>query len=304
MFNAVGIMGKQIDGVFVFILAVSVALLAVITAAMVYFVIKYRGHPNPAQIEGNRLLETAWTVVPVIVVLIMFYYGSLAYTERQRFPEGAMVVGVTARQWAWSFEYANGVLSDVLKVPAGRPVRLELVSEDVIHSLYVPAFRVKEDVVPGREGALWFRADEEGTYDLFCTEYCGLGHSFMLSSVSVMPEEEFEEWLTAELKPPATPVAVMPGQELIKTKGCTVCHTTDGQPLIGPTFKGIFGRTSVVVTDGREREVVVDEAYIKRSELEPQADVVKGFPPVMPSQKGLLTEEEIEAIIEYMKTLR
>jgi cytochrome c oxidase subunit 2 len=303
MFGAVGIMGKQIDGVFLFILVVCVVLLALITASMTYFVIKYRKYPTPAQIEGNRLLETIWTVVPVIVVLTMFYYGSKAYTERGRFPKEAIEVNVTARQWAWSFEYANGLQSDVLNVPVGKPVKLKLTSSDVIHSFYVPAFRVKEDVVPGRQGAIWFAADEEGSYDLFCTEYCGLGHSMMLAKVSVMAQEEFKGWLSAKVEPEALEAAKT-GQELIKAKGCTACHTTDGTPLIGPTFKGIFGRKSIVVTGDRQREVIVDERYLRTSMLEPKADVVKGFPPVMPSHKGILTDEEIEAIIEYLKTLK
>jgi cytochrome c oxidase subunit 2 len=301
MFGAVGILGKEADWVFLFILVICLALLILITALMAYFVIRYRKNPAPAQIEGNRLLETAWTVVPLFLVITMFYYGSIAYTERQRFPDGAMVVNVTARQWSWSFEYENGRQSTVLNIPVGRPVRLTLSSPDVIHSLYVPAFRVKEDVVPGMERALWFTADEKGPYDLFCTEYCGLGHSKMLSSVVVMPVEEFKEWLALET---GTDEVAKKGAELIKIKGCTVCHTEDGTPLIGPSFKGMFGRRSLVVTDGREREVEVDEGYIRRSMLEPRADVVKGFPPIMPSQKGVVSEEEMEAIIEYLKTLK
>jgi cytochrome c oxidase subunit 2 len=168
---------------------------------------------------------------------------------------------------------------------------------------HVPLVRVKEDVVPGRQGAIWCAADEQGIYDLFCTEYCGLGHSMMLAKVSVMAEKEFKGWLSAKVKPEALDAAKT-GQELIKAKGCTACHTTDGTPLIGPTFKGIFGRKSVVVTGGRERAVIVDERYMRTSMLEPKADVVKGFPPVMPSHKGILTDEEIEAIIEYLKTLK
>jgi cytochrome c oxidase subunit 2 len=299
MFGAVSILGKQVDGVFLFILVVCVALLALITALMTYFVIKYRKNPTPAQIEGNRLLEITWTIIPVFVVITMFYYGSMVYTERQRFPEDAMVINVSARQWSWSFTYENGKESTVLNVPIDKPVRLLLRSADIIHSFYVPAFRVKEDIVPGMERALWFTAEEQGTYNLFCTEYCGLGHSLMLARVMVMPEEEFEEWL----KPEAVEVAKA-GLELIKIKGCTTCHTTDGTPLIGPTFKGVFGRKSLVLTEGKEREVRVDEGYIRRSMLEPMADLVKGFPPIMPSQKGVLTAREIEAIIEYLKTLK
>jgi cytochrome c oxidase subunit 2 len=299
MFGAVSILGKQIDGVFLFILVVCVALLALITALMTYFVIKYRKNPSPQQIEGNRLLEITWTVVPVFLVIMMFYYGSTVYTQRHRFPEDAMVINVYSRQWSWSFVYENGKESTVLNIPLGKPVRLLLRSADVIHSFYVPAFRVKEDVVPGMERTLWFTAEEQGAYNLFCTEYCGLGHSLMLARVMVMLEEEFEKWL----KPEAVEVTKT-GLELIKIKGCIACHTTDGSPLIGPTFKGVFGRKSLVLTEGKEREVRVDEGYIRRSMLEPKADLVKGFPPVMPSQEGVLTAREIEAIIEYLKTLK
>jgi cytochrome c oxidase subunit 2 len=164
---------------------------------------------------------------------------------------------------------------------------------------YVPAFRVKEDVVPGMERTLWFTAEEQGTYNLFCTEYCGPGHSLMLARVMVTLEEEFEKWLK-----PETSEVTKTGLELIKIKGCIACHSTDGSPLIGPTFKGVFGRKSLVLTEGKEREVRVDEGYIRRSILEPEADLVKGFPPVMPSQEGVLTAREIEAIIEYLKTLK
>ncbi|MFQ6672614.1 MAG: c-type cytochrome, partial [Candidatus Tectimicrobiota bacterium] len=229
------------------------------------------------------------------------------FKEMRTVPEGATVVQVTGRMWSWLFEYPNGKKSDVLKVPVGKPVKLELNSIDVLHSFYVPAFRIKEDAVPGMNNYLWFNPTEVGTYDVQCAEYCGLRHSYMLTKVEVLPEEDFQKWYAADglvAKAGVEAEGVPRGLELLKVKGCLACHTTDGSPLVGPTFKGAFGRPSTVVSGGQEQTVVVDEAYVRKSMLEPQGDIVKGFPPIMPSQKGLVTEEEMQEIIAYLKTLQ
>jgi cytochrome c oxidase subunit 2 len=306
--EAVSIVGKQVDAAFLFILWICLAMLVLITFLMVFFVIKYRRsiHPNPVNIEGNNLLEIVWTVIPTLLVLAMFYYGWIGYQKMEYAPDDVINVKVTARMWSWLFEYENGRQSDILNVPLGKAVKLELISKDVLHSFYVPAFRLKKDMVPGLKTSLWFEADEAGTYDLFCAEFCGVGHSAMLSSVVVLPEEEYTAWLKGE-KPSEGEETVgeePQGLQLLQVKGCRGCHSIDGSPLVGPTLKGLYESKRKVMAQGQEKEIVADEEYLRRSLLEPAADVVVGFPPIMPSQEGLLTEEEIVAIIEYIKTLK
>lgn len=297
-----------VDHVFLYIVGISTVFLVAITFCMVYFVFKYHRKKNipPANIEGHTLLEVVWTVVPTILVISMFYVGWVGFKKMRTVPPDATIVKVTGRMWSWLFEYPNGKKSDVLKVPLGKPVKLELNSIDVLHSFYVAAFRVKEDVVPGMNNYIWFKPTKVGTYDVQCAEYCGLRHSYMLTKVEVMPEKDFQEWYSANGKVAKAEVAGKgpTTEELLDVKGCLACHTTDGEPLVGPTFKGIFGRKEKVETEGKEREVVVNEAYIRKSLIEPQSDIVVGFPPIMPSQEGLVTEEEIRQIIAYLKGLK
>lgn len=297
-----------VDFVFLYIVGISVVFLVAITFLMVYFVIKYHRSKNipPANIEGHTLLEVTWTVIPTILVLSMFYYGWVGFKEMRTVPKDAAVVKVTGRMWSWLFEYENGRQTKVLKVAVGKPVKLELNSLDVIHSFYVAAFRIKEDVVPGTNNYLWFEPTVVGTYDVQCAEYCGLRHSYMMTKVEVMSEKDFQEWYSADGKVAKAEAAekVPTIEELLDIKGCLACHTTDGSPLVGPTFKGIFGRKEIVETEGKERRVVVDEDYIRKSILEPQSDIVVGFPPIMPSQEGIVTEEEMEQIISYLKELK
>lgn len=301
---------SSVDAVFYAISGVSVVLLVGVTAVMIFFVIRYRKsrNPNPENIEGNMTLEILWTVIPTLLVLAMFYVGWKGFVFMRTVPDNAMLVKVTARKWSWSFEYGNGKKTDVLTIPIHTPVKLSISSSDVLHSLFIPAFRVKEDAVPGMETYLWFQPDETGSYDLFCTEYCGVGHSAMITTVEVVPEKEFAAWYKKEKKPVVAtakePKKKLSGQKLIKDKGCIVCHSSDGSKLVGPSFKGIFGRATVVVTAGKERSITADEAYIRKSILDPNADVVKGYPPIMPPQKDLLSTDEVQAIIEHLKTLQ
>jgi cytochrome c oxidase subunit II len=295
-------LSASVDSVFLFIMGISLVLLVGVTGTMVYFAVRYRRsrHPQAENIEGNLALEIVWTVIPTLLVLAIFWVGWKGFVYMRTVPKDAMLVKVTARMWSWGFAYENGRTSDVLKVPVGRPVKLAITSVDVVHSLSIPAFRVKEDAVPGRENYLWFKPELAGTYDLFCTEYCGMGHSAMVTKVDVMAQQEFDSWYrAAQGKAAAGP----DGAKLFAEKGCAACHSIDGSPKVGPTLKGVFGHKVTVLTGGKEREIAADETYLRRSLVDPNADIVKGFPPIMPPQKDVLTDAEIDAVIEYLKTL-
>ena len=266
---------------------------------MVWFVIRYHRSraPEPtSRVEGNLWLEIVWIALPVVLVMAMFWYGWAGYLTLRDVPKGALEVTATARMWSWDFTYANGRTSPKLYVPVGKPVVVNLVSLDVIHGFFLPAFRVKRDVVPGMKNFAWFVATKPGSYDLFCSQYCGTGHSAMISTVEALPEAEFAAWLQQGGG------AEHAGKELLEKHGCLGCHSLDGTSKVGPTFKGIWGRPVTVLTGGKERTITVDEAYLRRSILEPNADVVKGFPPVMPSFAGVLKENEIAATIGFLRS--
>lgn len=291
-----------VDMSFVVILGVSIFFLVSITAVMIYFVIRYHHKRNPKaeNIDGNHKLEIIWTAIPTILVLIMFYYGWVGFQPMQNIPTDAIPIKATAQMWSWSFEYPNGKTSDTLVIPKNKSVALSLDSRDVIHSLYIPAFRVKEDVVPGGNNKMWFIGQELGKYDIFCAEYCGDRHSYMLSKVYVLSEDDYKTWYNTKTvsNDPA-------GLQVLKQRACVSCHSLDGSRIVGPSFKGVWGKTEVVITDGEEREITIDEAYIKHSIYEPDADVVKGYNKgLMIPYKDIVSEEEIASIIEYLKTLK
>jgi len=311
-------MANPADVTFFFIMGISVTLLVLNTGVMIYFVFRYsrKRNPDPAEVKESPALEVLLTVVPTILVLAIFFVGWKGFQYMRTAPPDAMLIKVTARMWSWTFDYENGKQDTVLRVPVRKPVKLLITSTDVLHSLYIPAYRIKEDAVPGRETHLWFLPDEQGSYDLFCTEYCGVEHSSMITKVEVMSRKDFDDWYKGKTAVAGT--AAAPGMKaakkngghahpdtvaLLQVKGCIACHSLDGTPKIGPTFKGAFGKKETVVRNGKERELVVDEAFIRQTLLQPELDRVKGFPPIMPSQKGLLTDREIEEIIEYLKTL-
>src|SRR5512143_2963613 len=247
-------MANPADSTFYFILGIAVTLLVANTAVMIYFVIRYSRKRNPVaeDVHENLPLEIIWTVVPTILVLAIFFVGLKGFQYMRTVPPGAMPVKVMARQWSWTFTYENGKEDSVLRVPVRKPVKLLITSADVLHSLFIPAYRIKEDCVPGMETYLWFLPDQPGSYDLFCTEYCGVGHHEMITKVEVMPEKDFDGWYggkteeaeTEEKKPagkaPAakaaekqTSKAEIPGHEgakLIQVKGCVACHTTERAP--------------------------------------------------------------------------
>lgn len=289
---------EAIDPVFIFIFGASLVLLLGITAVMVYFVIRYRRSRSPeptSTADGNLWLEIVWTALPTLLVLAMFYYGWAGYLTLRNVPEGAMEVNATARMWSWNFAYPGGRSSTKLYVPAGKAVKVNLTSVDVLHGFYIPAFRVKRDVVPGMNNHVWFTTTKPGSYDIFCSSYCGTGHSAMITTVEALPEAEFAAWL----KEGAAGGGVHPGLALLEQHGCLGCHSTDGSPKIGPSFKDIWGRKTIVQSGAAERTITVDEAYLKRAIMEPNADVVKGFAPAMPPYQ--LKQDELNTIISYLR---
>ncbi len=289
---------QAVDPVFLFIFWICLVLLIGITATMVFFVIRYHRSraPQPtSQADGNLWLEIIWTALPAVLVLAMFYYGWSGYLSLRDVPKDAMPVTATARMWSWSFTYANGKTSPKLYVPVGKPIRVELVSQDVLHGFYIPAFRVKRDVVPGMKNYAWFVATRAGSYDLFCSQYCGVGHSKMITTVEAIPPAEFSVWLDQGGSGAG-------GKKLLEKYGCLGCHSLDGTTKVGPSLKGVWGRKEIVVTNGAERSITEGEPYLRQSILDPKADVVKGFPPIMPAFAGTITQEEIAVIIDFFRS--
>jgi cytochrome c oxidase subunit 2 len=238
----------------------------------------------------------------------MFYYGWAGWAPMRKAPKDSFNIQVTGRMWNYTFQYENGKTTDTLFVPMNKAVKLKLISMDVIHGFYIPAFRIKEDVVPGREKMAWFIAQREGLFELFCSEYCGMNHSYMYTYVKVMPEQKFNAWYVDTTKHADAAVVESPtanGKRIMKNIGCFACHTVDGNKLVGPSFKGIYGSKVLVETGGTEHEITVNDAYIKKSIYEPNADVVKGFNKgLMQPYVGQLSEGDIAQITEYLKTLK
>ena len=292
--------GGKIETSFLIVVSACVVLLVMVTVTMLVFLYKYnrKRHPVPKEIKENIPLEVVWTVIPTALVLFMFYFGWVDFDYIRNPPKDAMNIDVIAREWSWTFRYENGMRTDILRVPVGKPVKLTMTSEDVIHCLFIPAYRVKEDCVPGLKTHLWFTANEAGTYDIFCTEYCGLEHSHMLSKLITMSAADFNAWYQGR----AESKGEEKGMELLQAKGCLGCHTTDGGPKVGPTFKGLYGSKVTVLTGGKERVITADKEYLKRSVLEPAADIVKGYQNIMP--KLPMTEEELDEIEDYLETLK
>ncbi|HER08298.1 MAG TPA: cytochrome c oxidase subunit II [Bacteroides sp.] len=299
-----------VDLTFMIILGISIFFLVGLTITMIVFIVRYRRnrHPEPVQNEGSTRLEIIWTVIPLALVMVMFYFGWMGWRPMKNPPEEGMRVKAIARMWKFNFQYENGKVTDSLYVPLGEPVIIDLVAMDVLHSLYIPAFRVKEDMVPGQEKVMWFIPGQEGEYDLFCTEYCGLQHSYMYSGVKVMPKEDFYAWLAdSTVAEPVDESEASPadrGYQVLVRFGCNACHSSDGTRLVGPSYLGGWGGTRTVETGGAEREVEVDGEYIRRSIYDPNADIVKGFNQgMMLSYEGMVSEEEVDLIIEYLKAV-
>lgn len=304
-------LAASVDNITLFVTIVSLFFFILISAVLVAFSIKYRRKSEDqetAYITHNPVIETIWTIIPTILLMVIFAWGWIAFKELRNPPAEAIEVNVVAKQWLWEFEYFTGKKSlNELFVQQNKPVRLIMRSDDVIHSFFVPQFRVKQDILPGSYQQLWFTPTKVGTFDLLCAEYCGSGHSKMLAKVNVLSPEAFARWEKGdELEDGAALAAISlspaeRGKDLYSQRGCLACHSVDGKEVIGPTFKNLYGKMEDL-EDGSS--ILVDENYLRESIYEPEAKMVKGFPPTMPSFKGILSEEEVTALIEYIKTLK
>jgi cytochrome c oxidase subunit II len=291
-------MAGNVDALFIFLLIVCGMMTALIFTAIIYFAARYRKQEGvPAeQIEGSTPLEITWSVIPFFVFMAIFVWGAVVYFKSRTPPRDSTEVYVVAKQWMWKLEHAEGQREiNELHVPVNRDIKLIMTSQDVIHSFFVPAFRMKQDVVPGRYTVAWFRATKPGTYHLFCTQYCGTQHSGMIGNIVVMDPAQYEAWMSGGSNGPLS----ASGEKVFAELGCATCHRTDTQGR-GPNLMGVFGKP-VLLEDGRT--VTADENYIRESILDPGAKVVKGFKPVMPTFQGLVSEEQLNALIAYVKSL-
>ncbi len=296
-------LARDVDMLYLFLIGVSMFFTILIGGLIIYFVIRYRRRSDadrPAPLHGNKLLEVVWTTIPLVLVMIMFFWGAAVFYKQFRPPADAMEILVTGKQWMWKMQHPSGrsEIND-LHVPLGRPVKLTMTSEDVIHSFYIPAFRAKMDVVPGRYTSLWFEPTKEGSFHLFCAEYCGAEHSLMKGWVHVLPEDEYEEWARGEDPDLAELTPVEAGERLFTELGCLACHNP-ASGTMGPDMTGLY-MSNVELDDGRT--VVADEEYIRQSILEPMAKVTKGYQPIMPTYRGQLDETQLMQIIAYIRSL-
>lgn len=289
----------NVDALFVFLLVLAAFMSAAIFTLIIVFAIKYRRREGVAaeQIEGSTALEITWSVVPLAIFMVIFAWGGIIYFQERTPPRGADEVYVVAKQWMWKLEHEQGQSEiNELHVPVGRDIKLIMTSQDVIHSFYVPAFRIKQDVLPGRYTTAWFRATKPGVYHLFCAEYCGTAHSGMIGQIVVMEPAQYQSWLAGG---GATGSLASNGQTIFQQLGCPTCHRFDVQGR-GPNLVGVFGKP-VQLEDGRT--VIADENYVRESILSPSAKVVKGFRPIMPVFQGLVSEEQLTALVAYIKSL-
>jgi cytochrome c oxidase subunit II len=294
-------MATRVDALYFFLLAIATFFGLLIAVLIVYYAVKFhRRSPNAvgARIHGSMVLEVTWTVVPLLITMVIFVWGASVYFAMARPPDETLNIYVVGKQWMWKFQHLDGQREiNELHVPVGRPVKLITTSEDVIHDFFVPAFRVKADVLPGRYVSIWFEPTKPGRYHLFCAEYCGTRHSGMIGEVVVMEPNEYETWLSGGA---AEGSLASVGAKLFQELACNTCHRPDAQGR-GPVLDGLFGKT--VTLQGGET-VTADEAYVRESILMPSAKITAGFQPIMPTFQGLVTEEQLLALIEYIKSLQ
>jgi cytochrome c oxidase subunit II len=289
----------SVDALYIFLVALSLFMSVAIFTMICIFALRYRRRKGreAEQIEGSNVLEFTWSAIPLVIFLFIFAWGAVVYFKERTPPRGATQIYVVAKQWMWKLQHEEGQREiNELHVPVGRDVEMIMTSQDVIHSFYVPAFRIKQDVLPGRYTTLWFHATRSGTYHLFCAEYCGTQHSGMIGQVVVLEPAQYEAWLSGGL---ASGSLASNGQNIFQQLACITCHRSDTQGR-GPNLVGLFGKP-VQLEDGRT--VIADENYIRESILNPSAKIVSGFKPIMPVFQGLVSEEQLNALIAYIKSL-
>ena len=288
---------RGVDHLYYFLTAVDLFFTALIFLTIFYFAIKYRRRSEderPPQIAEFLPIEVAWTAVPLFLTVVMFLWGSSLYIQDSRPPTAASEIFVIGKQWMWHLQHPEGVREiNELHVPAGRPIKLTMTSEDVIHDFFIPAFRVKKDVVPGRYSSIWFEATQTGAYHFFCAQYCGEYHSHMTGWVYVMTPVDYQHWLSGSIKGESVAAA---GAELYEQFGCVACHGTGK----GPSFAGLYGKP-VLLSNGAM--ALADEDYLRESILYPSAKIVNGYPAIMPTFKGQISEEQLLQLIAYIKSL-
>ena len=291
----------KVDALYFYLSGVTLFFTLLISIVLIFFVIRYRRrtpYEIPRPIAGSHKLETLWTVIPFLIAMTMFGWGARVYFEQYKPPQNAVEVYVVAKQWMWKLQHATGQREiNELHVPVGRKIKLIMTTEDVIHDFFIPAFRTKADVVPGKYTTLWFEATKPGTYHLFCAEYCGMNHSGMTGSIIVMEPREFDNWLSGNT---GTTSPAAAGQQLFQTLGCSSCHGANGEGGRGPTLAGLFGRQTAL--EGGQ-SIRADEAYIRESILNPQAKIVAGFGPIMPTFQGQVTEDQLVQLVAFIKSL-
>ncbi len=293
-------LAPEYDSLFNFVLWASVVIFVGVVAAMVWFAYKYRRQSpdeRPELVEESKLMEISWVVIPTILVLIVFTWGFRAFIKFGVAPPDAYQVDVRAQQWSWLFTYPDGTQSSELHVPVDRPVRLKMNSTDVLHSFAVPAFRIKQDVLPNRYSYVWFEPTQAGTFKIFCTEYCGTQHSGMLADVVVQSQSDFEQWLQEAGTPEDMPLPEL-GQRVYQQQGCQACHSLDGSRMVGPSFQNLHG-TERQFADGSS--TVADENYLRQSILNPGENVVEGYQNVMPASYSSLSDREVDALVAFIK---
>lgn len=303
-------LAEKWDMLFYFLLSCSVFFFILIVGTVLWFVIKYRekdANQPVGNIIHNQKLEFVWVFIPTLLVLFIFAWGWLVYERMYSAPESSYDIKVIGKQWLWQFQYDNGYTAiNELVIPEKIPVRLLMTSEDVIHAFFVPDFRIKSDVVPGMYTSVWLQAKSTGQHIVYCTQYCGTSHAKMLATIKVLSAPEWEAWKKKSTAPKERPADLAAwGKQVFMEKGCAACHSLDGSRLVGPSFKGIWG-TMVEMVDGSKH--LVDENYMNEMIVNPATaatpnKIIKGYQPVMPSFKGLITVEEINAITEFIKKL-
>ena len=291
----------RVDALYFFLVAIAAFFSLLIAGLIVYYAVKYRRR-SPDEVgtvvHGGMALEIAWTVIPLLISMVIFVWGASVFFAMSRPPDETLNVYVVGKQWMWKFQHLDGEREiNELHVPVGRAVKLIVTSEDVIHDVFVPAFRVKADVLPGRYTNLWFQPTKPGRYHLFCAEYCGTRHSGMIGEVVVMEPSDYQAWLSGGAPEGSLASA---GEKLFADLACNTCHRPEAQSR-GPVLQGLFGKTVTLQTG---ETVVADEAYIRESILNPSAKVTAGFQPIMPTFQGLVSEEQLLELIEYVKSLR